>query len=279
MHPAVFLDRDDTLIHAASLPPPPPPANPGDVTDPALVAPLDGARQACSLLRASGFVLVVYTNQGGVARGAISTRRVEEINDRVRASLGAGLIDAFYFCPFHPRGNTPRFTREHPWRKPGPGMILAASHELSLDLARSWAVGDAARDVESAVEAGISRDRCIRVGPEGDVPSLRAAADIILSSAKAARNPQSTMRLTALEGTPLADPRTRATVIAAAGAIAERTGIPLASVHADIASITISLDADRLTCLGFLAELRRSTNTWFAARNGGRTLWGEPHAA
>lgn len=275
MQPAVFLDRDDTLIRANSLPAPKAPANRGDVTDPSDVQLLEGVREACTALKRAGFVLVVYSNQGGVARGAISLRTVEAINDRVRSEIGRGIIDAFYVCPFHPSGRVPALTREHAWRKPGGGMIQSAAAELSLDLSRSWAVGDAERDVEAAVGAGIAPERCIRIDAEGGVGDMAAAAKVILEGTRRVQAARSTMRLTALEGTPLADSRTRATVIAAAGAIAERTGIPLAALEADIASITISLDADRLTCLGFLAELRRNTNSWFAARNGGRSLWGE----
>jgi D-glycero-D-manno-heptose 1,7-bisphosphate phosphatase len=271
MKPAVFLDRDETLIRANSLPPPPPPANPGDVVNPAQVELLPGVLPALRALRDAGYTLVIYSNQGGVARGAINLKTVEAINDRLRLLLDPGLIEAFYVCPFHPKGKTPAWTREHPWRKPGPGMIIAAASELSLDLSRSWAVGDMQRDVEAAIAASIAPERCIRLAPDTSTPDLTSAVEIILQPPR----PANSMKLTALSGNPLADPRTRATVIAAAGALAEHTGLHVLSLHADASSITITLDADRLTCLGFLAELRRNTNHWYAGRNEGRSLWGE----
>ena len=167
MRAAVFLDRDDTLMAANSLPPPPPPAAPGDVVDPTLVRLLPGVREGCERLKNAGLVLVVVINQGVVARGGATLEQVEKVNDRLRELLvgadGAGLLDAVYVCPYHPRGNVPEFTREHPWRKPGPGMVLTAAQDLGLDLGKSWLIGDAERDIVSGAAAGIARERCLRV--------------------------------------------------------------------------------------------------------------------
>jgi D-glycero-D-manno-heptose 1,7-bisphosphate phosphatase len=179
MRPAVFLDRDDTLIACNELPPPPPPGARGDLVDPALVRLLPGVAEGLSLLKQAGFVLVVVSNQGSVARGAATVQVVQAVNERVEAVLRQELgkqlgkqpgpsaeqvIDAFYFCPFHPKGNVPEYTREHPWRKPNPGMILAAAADLQLNLSRSWMIGDAERDIEAGVNAGIDRHRTVRVG-------------------------------------------------------------------------------------------------------------------
>jgi D-glycero-D-manno-heptose 1,7-bisphosphate phosphatase len=179
MRPAVFLDRDDTLMEANSLPAPPPPAAPGDVVDPELVRLLPGAREACELLKRAGYLLVVVSNQGVVARGGATTAQVDAVNARLASLLGDGVIDACYYCPFHPRGNVPAFTMEHPWRKPSPGMILAATEDLSLDLSRSWLIGDAERDIEAGVAAGIDRRRCLRTGVALSI--TQAAAQIALT--------------------------------------------------------------------------------------------------
>ncbi|MEX2220150.1 MAG: HAD-IIIA family hydrolase [Phycisphaerales bacterium] len=183
---AVFLDRDDTLMEARSLPAPAPPAAPGDVCDPALVRLLPGVLGACRRLNEAGFALVVISNQGVVARGGATIERVGEVNDRLRALLadgrGGSLIDAVYVCPYHPRGTVAPFAREHPWRKPAPGMILAAAEDLALDLRSSWLVGDAERDIEAGVAAGIPRARCLRIGPHEKLSGLPAAADVILAA-------------------------------------------------------------------------------------------------
>lgn len=82
--------------------------------------------------------------------------------------------------------------------------------------------------------------------------------------------------LRALEGKPLADERIRDLVVATAHSIAERNGVTLTSIRSDAASITTDLIAGRLVALGFAAELRRLTDTWFKKKHG-RSLWGEPH--
>jgi D-glycero-D-manno-heptose 1,7-bisphosphate phosphatase len=170
MRPAVFLDRDDTLMAANSLPAPPPPAAPGDVVDPSQVRLLPGVLEGCRRLRQAGFRLVAVTNQGVAARGGATLEQIEAVNARLRSLLlgldGGPLLEAVYACPFHPRGIVPRFKREHAWRKPGPGMILAAARELGLDLRRSWLVGDAQRDIDAGVAAGLAPQRCLLLGPE-----------------------------------------------------------------------------------------------------------------
>ncbi len=186
MHPrsAIFLDRDDTLIACRELPPPPPPAAPGDLTDPALVRPLPGVLEACRLLHAAGYALIVVSNQGVVARGGATLETVRTVNQRVSELLvdaaGRPLITAFYFCPYHPKGNVPEYTREHPWRKPAPGMILAAAREHNLDISASWLIGDAERDVQAGVAAGIPPHRCLLVG-RAPLPDLSAAAAVVLA--------------------------------------------------------------------------------------------------
>ncbi|MCL4741575.1 MAG: HAD-IIIA family hydrolase [Phycisphaerales bacterium] len=177
MRPGVFLDRDDTLID-----------NAGDLADPSLVRLLPGAFEACRRLAGAGYSLVVVSNQGVVARGGGSLRDAEATNDRVRALLTPPharrpLVEAFYVCPFHPRGSVERFTREHPWRKPAPGMILAAAAELGLDLPRSWLVGDAERDAHAALAAGIPPPRALLIGPGRPFPDLAAAAEHVLNPA------------------------------------------------------------------------------------------------
>jgi hypothetical protein len=82
-----------------------------------------------------------------------------------------------------------------------------------------------------------------------------------------------TARLTAVAGKPLADPALLATVLAAAHALAERTGTPILHLTHDPRSLTLTLATDRLTALGFLAELRTSTNTWYEKKYQTGPLW------
>ncbi len=165
---AVFLDRDNTLID-----------NDGDLGDPAQVRLVSGVESLGGLADA-GFRLVVVSNQGGVARGRFSEDDVRAVNARVTRLLDEaagrrGLIERFYFCPYHPEGTVERYRREHPWRKPQPGMLLAAARDLRLDLGRSWLIGDQPRDIEAGGAAGC---RTVLIGgaapPQGVSPTATA---------------------------------------------------------------------------------------------------------
>jgi D-glycero-D-manno-heptose 1,7-bisphosphate phosphatase len=165
LRPAIFLDRDDTLIAnrevTAALP------HPGDLYDPALVRLLPGVADGLRTLRAAGFLLICITNQGAIARGHARWDQVIATNRRVRELITAESgrdLDALYFCPYHPKGAIAPWKTEHPWRKPQPGMVLQAAHDFAIDLARSWMVGDAERDIESALAAGIPLAHTIIVG-------------------------------------------------------------------------------------------------------------------
>ncbi len=145
---AVFLDRDETLI-----------ANTGDLGDPDKVVLLREAAAGVRALRDAGWMLFVVTNQGGVARGAFTMDDVDATHARVQRVLEkeTGLeqpIEAFYVCPWHPDGVVEAFTREHDWRKPSPGMLLAAADAFDVDLQASWLVGDAPRDIAAGTAAG-----------------------------------------------------------------------------------------------------------------------------
>ncbi|MCD6120042.1 HAD family hydrolase [bacterium] len=132
--PAVFLDRDGTLIkHIPYL------------ADPAEVELILGVPKALRTLRDMGLLLVVISNQSGVARGMFTEEDVAATNQRMAElilSEGGPSLDAIYFCPHHPEGIIPEYTLCCNCRKPAPGMIHRAVDELSIDLPRSFLVGD-----------------------------------------------------------------------------------------------------------------------------------------
>jgi len=146
MNAAVFLDRDNTIIH-----------NDGDLGDPEAVHLIQGAASAIASLRGLGYKIVVVSNQGGVARGKFTEEDVEavhvRINELIQHATGAH-IDRFYYCPYHPEGTVEAYRREHPWRKPAPGMLQEAARDLSIDLKQSWMIGDQLRDIEAGLAAG-----------------------------------------------------------------------------------------------------------------------------
>ncbi len=134
--PAIFLDRDGTLID-----------DPGYLGDSSLVRLLPGVAEALRQLKAHGFVTVIVTNQSGIGRGIFSEPDFLSVHARLMELLGPGLIDGMYFCADHPDRATDR-------RKPGPGMLLEAARDLGLDLSRSWMIGDRTGDIAAGRAAG-----------------------------------------------------------------------------------------------------------------------------
>lgn len=191
LRPAVFLDRDDTLVAnrdlgGALL-------YPGDLYEPSLVRFLPGVVDGVRQLRRAGFVLVCITNQGAVARGHCTIEQVVATNRRLRELMTAEAgvdLDAIYFCPFHPKGAVAPWNSEHDWRKRRPGMLKQAAADLGVDLARSWMIGDAERDIEAALAASLPLEQTILVGGGTAAragrftPDFTAAAQWILAQTR-----------------------------------------------------------------------------------------------
>lgn len=120
---------------------------------------LPGVPQALKSLQDAGFLLVIVTNQSGVARGYYSLSDVERLHHYVKQQLlGFDVtIAGIYVCPHHPDGvtNSP-FSIKCPCRKGEPGMLLQAAEDLGIDLSQSYMIGDKASDIEAGHRAGCS---------------------------------------------------------------------------------------------------------------------------
>jgi histidinol-phosphate phosphatase family protein len=137
---AAFVDRDGTIIRDASY-----------VRDPADVVLLPGAADAIRALNERGVVVVVITNQSGIARGYLTADDYERVRARTNAlvAAGGGRIDATYMCPHYPE-----ITGPCDCRKPGLLLYQYAITEHDLDPHRSLFVGDRWRDVAPAAQLG-----------------------------------------------------------------------------------------------------------------------------
>jgi len=157
--PALFLDRDGTLIHDVGYP-----------RDPDRVALVAGAAAALRGLPA-GVARVVITNQSGLGRGLITPAEAASVHAAFVAGFAAEGVrfDGVYTCPHHP-GHGCRC------RKPRPGLLLQAAAELDLDLAASIMIGDKPADVDAGRAAGCAAALRLALGPDDAGAS---AADVI----------------------------------------------------------------------------------------------------
>jgi D-glycero-D-manno-heptose 1,7-bisphosphate phosphatase len=135
---AVFLDRDGTLM-----------IDRGYLADPSGVELVPGAAHALGVLRARGALLVLVSNQSGVARGLIRPDEHERVHARFCELLaGEGVtLDGAYYCQHGPDDGCA-------CRKPRPGMLEAAARERGIDLGASFMVGDKPSDVVAGRAAG-----------------------------------------------------------------------------------------------------------------------------
>jgi len=187
---AIFLDRDDTLVE-----------DPGYMNHPDQLKLLDGIPEALSALKSMGYKLVIVSNQSGVARGIVTEEVLSEIHKRLEQMLaekGASL-DRIYYCPYHPEGVIPKYRRQSEYRKPNPGMLLAASKDMDIDLKESWMVGNGPDDIEAGARAGCrtimvdSRAHEHNIQPGARAPDYRAVnmAEVVNIIKMNARSAQS----------------------------------------------------------------------------------------
>ena len=174
--PAAFLDRDGTIIEDTRY-----------LHDPEKVKLLPGAAQAIKRLNDAGLLVVVVTNQSGIARGFYTVRDYEAVQKQLGALLTAhgAHIDGAFFCPHHPR-----FTGPCECRKPGLKLFRDAQAALDIDLAQSWWVGDRLSDVQPAASLaganGSGRAILVATG-EGNLHQGRARALAVTVVADLAR--------------------------------------------------------------------------------------------
>ncbi|MBK5956886.1 hypothetical protein CCR97_01460 [Rhodoplanes elegans] len=157
--PALFLDRDGVVVEETHY-----------LSEPAKVRLLDGAARVIAWCNARGLPVVLVTNQAGIARGYFGWREFEAVQQEiVRRLVAAGArLDLVLACAFHDTGDAPYRVAEHPWRKPNPGMILAAAEMLAIDLPASAVIGDKVSDLEAGAAAGLARAVLVRTGHGGD---------------------------------------------------------------------------------------------------------------
>ena len=154
MRPAVFLDRDGTMVR-----------------DVGYLSRLEDLHwfpytvDAVRLLNRAGFLVFVTTNQGGIGLGFYSETFVRDTHQEMAAFIaaGGGRVDGWFYCPHHPRATIDALRVTCDCRKPGPGMVRQAQKQFAIDLVRSFVVGDKAGDLGLARSVG-ARGVLVRTG-------------------------------------------------------------------------------------------------------------------
>lgn len=145
-HRALFLDRDGVInidrdyVHRREQ-----------------VEFIDGIFELCRHARALGYLIFVITNQAGIGRGYYTEQDFLKLTHWMNRVFNAEgiVIDKTYFCPFHPEFGIGKYKMDSPFRKPRPGMILQASKEFGVDLAKSVLIGDKETDIQAGISAGV----------------------------------------------------------------------------------------------------------------------------
>lgn len=159
---AVLIDRDGTLnveVHYLHR-----------IEDLVLVP---GAIEAIRTLNQAGYLVLVVTNQAGIARGYYDEAALHRLHDHLAQLLAAAgaRLDGIFFCPHHPDFGSPCDCR-----KPAPGMLLRAAAEHDLDLRQCWLVGDSAGDIGAGRAVGC-RTLLVRTGYGAQTEAMLDTAD------------------------------------------------------------------------------------------------------
>ncbi len=143
---AVFLDRDGVITQE-------PPHYAHELSQLELIP---KSADAIRLLNENGFVVVIVSNQAGIARGYYQEEDAILFNQALKERLAqnGACIDAIYYCPHHPEATVERYRVDCNCRKPKPGMLIKAGKELNVDLRQSFIVGDKLSDIETGERVG-----------------------------------------------------------------------------------------------------------------------------
>jgi D-glycero-D-manno-heptose 1,7-bisphosphate phosphatase len=137
MKKAFFLDRDGVINEDTAYP-----------YKPEQIIFKEGIFELCRKAREKGYLIVVLTNQAGVAKGYFLEEDVVRLHAWMNGRFREHGVDiaGFYFCPYHAKATIEKYRVDSDWRKPRPGMVLQAAKDLDIDVSKSLVVGDKESD-------------------------------------------------------------------------------------------------------------------------------------
>lgn len=170
MQPAVFFDRDGTLIKSVHY-----------INDPDRVELFAGVAQMLIDLHQAGYLCIVVTNQAGIAKGLIDEQQLQAVQGRIDELLqqADAKLDGWYFCA-QPRTSDDDEAIDHPDRKPGPGMLLQAAKDFDISMEQSWMVGDRLSDALAGRNAGCKATVLLTMEKSQTELQSHSAVDYIL---------------------------------------------------------------------------------------------------
>ena len=153
----VYLDRDGTINHDS----------PDYIKSRSEFKFIPGSIEAIRLLTSSGFTSIVITNQSALARKFISSAELDRIHAMMKEAIvsGGGKITDIFFCPHMPNAGCE-------CRKPAPGLLMQAQRKYNIDLPKSIMVGDSAKDIECARNAGCGKAVLVKTGKDDDAEHI-----------------------------------------------------------------------------------------------------------
>jgi D-glycero-D-manno-heptose 1,7-bisphosphate phosphatase len=163
LNSVVFLDRDGTINIDS----------PDYIKNRSEFKLIPGSIEAIRRLTIGGFTSIVITNQSALARKLISPGELDHIHAIMKAAItsGGGKITDIFFCPHLPNEGCD-------CRKPAPGLLLQAQRKYSIDLSMSFMVGDSAKDIECARNAGCGKAVLVKTGKDNAAEDMLKAMPI-----------------------------------------------------------------------------------------------------
>ncbi len=167
--PAIFLDRDGVITREN-----------GVITKPGDVVLYDDAAEAISNLKNKGFLVIIVTNQSGIARGLFSEEELDLLHEKIKEKTR---VDAIYYCPHCAEGIISQYSIKCECRKPNIGLLKKACKDFDIDLSHSWMVGDRRSDILFGKNAGI-KTILVKTGYGGADLTSDIQPDIVVDGIK-----------------------------------------------------------------------------------------------
>jgi D-glycero-D-manno-heptose 1,7-bisphosphate phosphatase len=127
---------------------------------------IDGIFEACNFFQKKGYLIIVTTNQAGIARGIFTEDDFNKLNNWMLTEFQCRGVEIAktYYCPYHPTEGIGQYRKDSYDRKPNPGMIFKAREDFDLNLRDSILVGDKESDVAAGINAGVGTNVLVKSG-------------------------------------------------------------------------------------------------------------------